>query len=71
MRTTINKVLFISPESACKAILRQSLAWGVSPSVILQKGRAEAVYRRGELLGYSAICPKADGSVSAILEAEN
>ena len=70
--TTINirkdKAVFISREGAAKSIIREAKQYGLEASVVATRGRILPQYNRGVLMGYIALCPRPDGSVSAILE---
>ena len=66
--TTINTAVFISRQGAARAIISKGREYGLSPAVVASQGRIIPKYTRGAVVGYVALCPRVDGSVSYILE---
>lgn len=52
------QAVFLSRASAHQALIREGRRFGVSDEDIAKRGRAVAVSKRGEHLGYAAFLPQ-------------
>lgn len=59
---------FVSRFAALTAVVRAGLRVGASKEEIAVRGRAQPVYKRGELLGYRAIYPRPNGGFDVVKE---
>lgn len=62
------RAIFISRVAALKAVVQVASKHGVDNSIIMQRGRAHPVYRRGELCGYEAWFPASVDHNSPVME---
>jgi hypothetical protein len=60
--------LFTTRVGALTAVIRASSSVGVPKQEIATRGRAQPVYKRGELLGYRAVYPRPDGGFGIVRE---
>lgn len=59
---------FVSRTAALTAVIRAGLRVGTPKEEIATRGRAQPVYKRGELIGYRAVYPRPNGGYDIVKE---